>query len=286
MGPVQRSSPADRDLSGLVVLVTGASAGVGRATARRLAQAGAVVVGCARDPERLHAAAAEIGMEAVPCDVRDAGARRALVEEVLARHGRVDVLVNNAGIGWEGLVEDMAADDVEHVVQTNVTAVLDLTRLVLPSMLERRDGDVVMISSAAAFVALPPLTVYSATKWAVQGFVQGVRREVRTRGVRVHSVNPGFVRTEWLSRSMGHRPTEDEPGLRPSPGVAPERVAEAVARTLRRPASRTVSVPRVMGLSRLASVQPLRSVVDAVSSRTAAAAARGARRTARERTPG
>ncbi|WP_345714220.1 SDR family NAD(P)-dependent oxidoreductase, partial [Kineococcus glutinatus] len=274
-------------LAGRVVLVTGVTSGIGRASAAALLAAGALVVGCARDGERLAEVAARLpGLRVRGCDVTDAGQRRDLVEHVLAEHGRVDALVANAGVGWEGLVAQMGAEDVERLYATNVVGVVDLTRLLLPQMLARGDGDVLVVSSAAAFVALPPLTVYSSTKWAVQGFADGLRREVRGRGVRVHTVNPGFVRTEWLSRSLGHRPSEREPGLRPSPGVAPERVAAAVLSCLAAGRSRTVSVPRAMGLARVLTVQPLRAGLDAVWSRAAPSLARGARRVARERTPG
>jgi NADP-dependent 3-hydroxy acid dehydrogenase YdfG len=265
---------------GRVVLVTGASAGIGRATAERLAAGGAQVVGCARHDERLRAAADEIpGMDGRSADVTDAGERAALVEAVLAEHGRIDVLVNNAGIGWQGLVEDMSADDVANLYANNVVAGVDLTRLVLPGMLARGDGDVVFTSSGAAFVSLPPLTVYSSTKYAVDGFVEGLRREVWARGVRVHSVNPGPVRTEWLARSRGRQPAEGEAEAkgRLSPGVPADWVAAAIERSVTRPWPRTVSVPRVVGLGRLLAVQPLRTVVDLATGLAAGRLAREAR---------
>jgi NAD(P)-dependent dehydrogenase (short-subunit alcohol dehydrogenase family) len=271
-------------VQGRVVLVTGATSGIGRAVAARLAAAGAQVVGCARDPGRLaEVAAAEPGWDLRRTDVTDPDQRAELVDGVLADHGRIDVLVNNAGIGWQGLVEDMPADDVEQLYRTNVIAPVDLTRRVLPGMLARGDGDVVFTSSGAAFVALPPLTVYSSTKYAVDGFVEGLRREVWTRGVRVHSVNPGPVRTEWLARSRGAEPDEGE--APPSPGVPTDWVAAAVHRSVTRPWSRTASVPRVVGLGRLLAVQPLRTVVDVATGVTATRLARGGRALAEDRTP-
>ena len=270
---------------GRIVLVTGATSGIGRAVAARLAAAGARVVGCARDPDRLaEVAAAEPGWELRRADLTDADQRADMVDGVLADHGRIDVLVNNAGIGWQGLVEDMPADDVEQLYRTNVIAPVDLTRRVLPGMLARGDGHVVFTSSGAAFVALPPLTVYSSTKYAVDGFVEGLRREVWTRGVRVHSVNPGPVRTEWLARSRGVEPDEGE--APPSPGVPAEWVAAAVHRSVTRPWSRTASVPRVVGLGRLLAVQPLRTAVDVATGLTATRLARGGRDLAESRTPG
>ena len=165
-------------------------------------------------------------------------------------------------------------------------ATVDLTRRVLPAMLARGDGDVVMISSGAAFVALPPLTVYSSTKWALDGFVEGLRREVIGRGVRVHSVNPGPVRTEWLARSAGYQPEEGDSAQRLSPGVPAVRVAAAVERVATSGYSRTVSVPRIVGLGRLLGVQPLRAAVDiGVGLSSARLAARGHRMAARRAAP-
>jgi short-subunit dehydrogenase len=275
-----------RSMAGRVVLVTGATAGIGRLTAERLADAGATVVGCARDELRLREVASRRpDLDLRHCDVASPGQRAALVAGVLADHGRIDVLVNNAGLGWQGLVEDMDEDDVERLYTTNVIAPVDLTRRVLPGMLARRDGDVVLTSSGAAFVSVPPLTVYCSTKYAVDGFVEGLRREVWARGVRVHSVNPGPVRTEWLARSAGYQPTEADGRHRLSRGVPAEWVAAAVHRSLTRPWPRTVSVPRVIGLGRLLAVQPLRTVVDVAAGVSAARLARFGKAAAERRTP-
>jgi NADP-dependent 3-hydroxy acid dehydrogenase YdfG len=273
-------------VDGRVIIVTGASSGIGRATTLRLARAGATVVACARDEARLAEVAAKTsGIEPRRCDVTSPADRAALVDGVLARHGRIDALVNNAGIGWEGLVEEMESGDVEQLVNTNVTALIDLTRLVLPGMLERRSGHIVMTSSSAAWVSFPPLTVYAATKYAVDGFVEGLRREVWRRGVVISSVNPGPVATEWLARSQGYEPDEGDTEVRRNPGVPPEWVAAAIERSLRRPYGRTVGVPRLTGLLRLAAVQPVRSVADLVFGMTAGSLSSFAKRLTAETTP-
>lgn len=175
---------------------------------------------------------------------------------------RVDALVHNAGLGWAGLVEDMTLEDVERLYHTNLIAFTDLTRLLLPQMLRRRDGDVVVVSSGAAWVATPPLTVYSSTKFGVDGFVEGLRREVWRRGVRVHSVNPGLVSTEWLSRSRGYEPRRQDPVAPLSRGVPAAWVASAVEHSLTRGYSGYLSVPRPVGLARLLRLQPLRGMAD------------------------
>jgi NADP-dependent 3-hydroxy acid dehydrogenase YdfG len=252
-----------RSLSGRVALVTGVTAGIGRALAVRLLDAGATVVGCARDAERLRAVAAELpGLVPVRCDVRDRLDRASLVAGTVERYGRVDVLVDNAGVGYVGAVVDMTADDVERVLETNTVGAVDLARLVLPGMLARGDGDVLFVSSAAVWLITPPLTVYGASKHAVDGFVQGLRREVAGAGVRVHSVNPGFVATEFLARALGQRPRERDPRVRPAPGVDPDRVARIAERELRAGRGRTVAVPRAVGLGRLLGLPPLSHAAD------------------------
>ena len=119
----------------------------------------------------------------------------------------------NAGLGWAGLVEDMPGEAVTGIVALNLTGAIELTRLALPHLLaaaaERGRADVVAVSSVAAWSQVPPLTVYSATKAGLAGFVKGLRREVTARGVRVHTVNPFFVETEWLARGHGHPPVSD-----------------------------------------------------------------------------
>jgi NAD(P)-dependent dehydrogenase (short-subunit alcohol dehydrogenase family) len=240
------------------------TAGIGRAVARDLLADGAAVVGCARDGQRLELVAAELpGLITLQCDVREQGERAALVSTALDRFGRVDVLVHNAGLGYVGAVADMTAEDVERIIDTNVTALIDLSRLVLPGMQRQGYGDVLVVSSVAAWVSLPPLTAYAASKRAVDGFVEGLRREV-PHGIRVHSVNPGFVSTEFHARALRMHPREDDPGLRRPPGVAPDAVSGRVLRELRRGRGRTVAVPRVLGLARLVRLPGLSHALELV----------------------
>jgi len=251
-----------------VVLVTGASSGIGRECALAFARRGDVVVGIARHaPALQELAAAHPGIHVETCDVTDPAERAALVQRVLAAHGRIDVLVNNAGVGVLGYLDELEADDVERVYATNVVAVTDLTRLVLPGMRARGGGAVVMISSVAAWASVPPATVYSSSKFAVQGLVEGLRRELRGSGVRVHSVNPAPIATDYLARAADRSPQPGDPDRPKPPGFPPSWVADAVldAADAGRPTTR--SVPRLGGLVRLARVQPVGALLDVVFGR-------------------
>jgi short-subunit dehydrogenase len=251
-----------RRVRGKVVVLTGASAGIGRETAVRLARRGATVVACARDLDRLTALAAEVpGVEPVRCDVSVAADRAALVAGVLDRHGRVDALVNNAGLGWQGGVAEMPLAKVEELYATNVVGLVDLTRLVLPSMLAARSGDVVNVASMAGYVAFPPYSVYCSTKHAVVGFTDALRREVRLRGVRAHLILPGPIRTEFIPRSTGYEPLPGAPETRIG-GFPAWWVAAAIERCLTRPWARTAAVPRVFGAGRVVQVSGVRQAVD------------------------
>src|ERR687889_756029 len=273
-----------------VVLVTGGSAGIGRSTVTRLARDGARVVTCARGGDRLEQAVGALpGVSTVAADVADAADRDRLLDRVLDEHGRLDAVVLNAGLGWAGLVEEMPGDEVERLIGLNLTGVVQLTRSALPHLLsaaaQRGRADVVTVASAAAWSQVPPLTVYSATKAGVRGFVKGLRREVTARGVRVHTVNPGPVATEWLARGHGSPPVSDaDAPARLSRGIRSERVAEQIGRCLTSPWSRTVAVPRWMGLARLGEVPPVDRVLDLVLSRQADRIRRVTARTVERRT--
>src|SRR3954470_10814470 len=255
-----------------VVLVTGGSAGIGRVTVARLAAEGGRVVTCARDGNRLEEALRLLpGVTGVVADVTDAADRAILVERVLQEHGRLDAVVLNAGLGWAGLLEDMPGQAIEDLVALNLTGAIELTRLTLPHLLasarERGRANVVAVSSVAAWTQVPPLTVYSATKAGLDGFVKGLRREVTARGVRVHTVNPFFVRTEWLARGHGRPPASDADARgRLSRGNAPERVAGRIAGCLTSPRSRTVAVPRWAGLARMGEMPPVNRALDRILS--------------------
>lgn len=190
-------------LAGQVIIITGASAGIGEATARRLARGGAKVVITARRPDRLETLAREIDPSgtrvlAVAGDITSDTDRRKLVEAALAKFGRIDGLVNNAGYGTRGPVEIAPIDVIRKNYETNVFSLIALTQLVLPAMRERGSGCIVNIGSVAGRIARPLSSIYDSTKHALEALTDGLRGELKPFGVRVTLIRPGFILTEFV----------------------------------------------------------------------------------------
>jgi len=252
-------------IRGSVAVVTGASSGIGWETALLLARKGALVRAVARSEDDLdRLAGTHPNITSHVADLADPEQRASLARSA----GDVDILVNNAGLGWTGLVEDMPAERVRLLFEVNVMALVDLTQQVLPGMLERKQGRVVNVASVVSWVSAPPFTMYAATKFAVQGFSEGLRREVAGRGVAVSTVNPGPIATKFWVRSNGEdRPSQHLIGDLKT-GLPPSFAARAVLRAVRLgafPGYGTIAVPRFLGLARLAAVPGLRLVVNAGS---------------------
>ena len=193
------------DLSGRVALVTGASRGIGRAIAQRLAAQGAFVVAAARG-ENAKATAEEISAsggkaESVRLDVTEAGAAEQFVAGALERHGRIDILVNNAGITRDQLLLRMKRDDWEAVIATNLTAAFALTQAVLKPMIKQRGGRIVCISSVVGQSGNAGQANYAASKAGLIGFSKAVALEVASRGITVNVVAPGMIETD-MTRGM------------------------------------------------------------------------------------
>ncbi|GER79376.1 MAG: oxidoreductase [Anaerolineaceae bacterium] len=234
------------DWKNQTAIVTGASSGIGEATARRLAAAGMRVVLVARRMERLLGLRAEIASaggkaEALAADLGSEAERRRVFEQV----GAADVLVNNAGFGWYGYFNEMRWETARDMLQVNVEAAAHLTTLFLPGMRERNRGHIVNVGSISGNIPSQGIALYGATKAFLDNFTTALARELR--GTRVHAsvVRAGPVRTEFgeaaLSRENGgHVPTEKV-------GVTSEVVAREIWRLLQRP-RRVVYVPRWMGI--------------------------------------
>ncbi|MFF7792337.1 oxidoreductase [Streptomyces sp. NPDC007991] len=180
-----------------VWLITGASSGFGRAIAEAALAAGDVVVGAVRRPEALDdlVAAHPDRVEALRLDVADTGAAEAAVRDVVARHGRIDVLVNNAGRTHVGAFEETTEEELRALFEVHVFGPAALTRAVLPSMRERRSGAIVQMSSMGGQMSFAGFSAYSATKFALEGMSEGLADEVAEFGVKVLIVEPGAFRT-------------------------------------------------------------------------------------------
>jgi NAD(P)-dependent dehydrogenase (short-subunit alcohol dehydrogenase family) len=179
-----------------VALVTGASSGIGAALARELASRGWLCVLLARREERLRALASEVGGEYEVCDVSDREAVDACAARVLERHPAVKLLVNNAGIPARASFLEGDPERIEQVVRTNYLGGVWCLRAFLPGLEAARPSDVVNVVSVAGTVAFPPSGPYSASKHAQLAFSRAMSASLRSRGIRVHTVNPGFVETE------------------------------------------------------------------------------------------
>lgn len=227
-------------LQGKVALVTGASSGIGRALARALAAEGASLALAARSAERLAAVAEEVGAEdtlVLPADLGAGAEVERVVGETLARFGRIDILLANAGLYLPGDVAEADPEAMDAVVAINVNGVFRSVRAVLPGMIERGSGDIVVTSSVSGHQAIPWEPVYSATKHAVQAFVHGVRRQAAPHGVRVGAVAPGVVLNELWGFTD---PAAIEAKVAAREGLRSEDVADAVIFTLTRPANVTI----------------------------------------------
>ncbi|ROO25209.1 SDR family NAD(P)-dependent oxidoreductase [Salinisphaera orenii] len=186
------------DFSGRTVLVTGASAGVGRASARAFAAAGAHVVCAARGRERLAAVAAEVGGTAIVADVSHPEDCRRLVEETLAAGGGLDVLVNNAGCHHRGPVAQRSAEELGAMVDANLRAPIVLTRLALDALRASPAGAVVNVASIAGQMPLAGSATYSATKFGLRAFTRALAEELADTGVHVSAVSPGPIATDFI----------------------------------------------------------------------------------------
>jgi short-subunit dehydrogenase len=221
-----------------VIAITGASAGIGRATALRLARDGAALAICARRADRLDAVAVEItraGGQALPivADVTRADDMNRLVARSVERFGRLDVMMCNAGFGIAGAIDDIAPDQMQKLMDINYTGTYHATRAALPLFRRQRSGHVIMVSSIVGKRGVPFMGAYSATKFAQVGLAECLRSELRGSGIHVSVVYPVSTETEFfevMSRETGTAVTR---AMGPRQSV--EQVADAIAKAIRRP---------------------------------------------------
>lgn len=210
-----------------VVLLTGASSGIGRATALRLATTGWRQLLSGTDTGRLTEVALQSGGRALPADLCRPDGPESLAAQALEVTGRVDALIANAGVGWRGPFAEMPTLTIDQLVELNLTAPMRLVRLLLPGMLERGAGRIVLVGSIAGSVGVGGEAVYAATKAALVMFAECLRYELRHTGIHVCLVHPGAVDTPFFAR----RGTPYDRGW-PHP-ISPDRVATAILAALR-----------------------------------------------------
>ncbi len=220
-------------LPGSTCLVTGASGGLGATIARRLHREGARLVVTGRRRDELTAIAGDLGN-----DTRVVTADLARLEDVVrlaTETGSVDVLVANAGLPANGELADLSVEDIARAVDVNIRSTLLLTRLLLPAMLERGSGQVVIMGSLAGLAATPRSSVYNASKFALRGFGHALREELRSSGVGVSLVSPTFVSEAGMWAETGVRAAHPE--------VSPARVADAVVRAITKNSAEILVAP-------------------------------------------
>src|ERR687895_2630789 len=231
------------NLGGRTALVTGASGGLGQAIARALVRRGASVVLTARRVEVLEPLAAETGGRALTCDLSD----RASVERLVEEAGPVDVLVANAGIPGSGPIESFSLEEIDRAIDVNLRAPMVLARLMCEGMAERGGGQIVFVSSLSGKSGTVGSSVYAATKFGLRGFAQGLREDLRPRGVGVSTVFPGFIREAGMFHESGAR-LPFYVGTK-----TPEDVARAVVRAIERERAEADVAPLQLRLGVVAS---------------------------------
>jgi NADP-dependent 3-hydroxy acid dehydrogenase YdfG len=187
-------------------LVTGCSTGFGRAIAKAILIAGDKLIATARNPDAIEDFVTEYPEQAIAIalDVTNVDSITAAVQTGVDQFGSIDVLVNNAGFGMVGAVEELSDGEIRRQFDTNVFGLLNVTRAVLPHMRERRAGHILNLSSIAGLVPAPGLGAYAATKHAVEAFSESMAQELKPLGVRVTIIESGNFRTDWAGRSMSH----------------------------------------------------------------------------------
>src|SRR5262245_16481589 len=217
-----------------VVLITGASNGIGRRLAIDLAARGAIVVGCGRSPERLQAVSAEMQSTsprstAIACDVAKLDQVREMVNRVLANFGKIDILINNAGIGMRTPFVETAIEVIEALMRTNYLGAVYCTHEALPSMIARGSGHIVNISSGAGKIGTLNIAGYCASKFAMNGLSESLYYELKPLGINVSVICPGPVRTDF-NKSFADIPPKSPTSLVDGPEFVSAAVIKAIER--------------------------------------------------------
>jgi len=235
------------DFKDQVVMITGASNGIGKQVATDLAARGAIVAGCGRSIERLRDTLKEVRRASpssamIGCDVGDAEQVQGMVAKIVADFGKIDVLINNAGVGMRKPFIETDLKTIEEIIRTNYLGAVYCTKAVLPHMIARRAGHVVNISSGAGLIGALNMAAYCASKFALNGWSESLYHELKPLGIDVSIVCPGPVQTEF-SRDF----RDSQPKAAPNLIVPVEAVAQAVIKVLENKHFEVV-LPRWLGL--------------------------------------
>ena len=209
-----------------VILITGASSGMGYQTARILAEQGHRVYGAARRVEKIEELA-PYGVQALRLDITNEQSVTQVVQELIEREGRIDVLINNAGYGYFGAIEDVPISDAKHQFEVNIFGLARITQEVLPYMRAQKSGRIVNLASVAGHVTLAFGAWYNATKYALEAFSDALRMEVKPFGIDVVIIEPGAIRTDWGIIAADHLRDVSKGGAYEQDG---SRVAEGLRR--------------------------------------------------------
>ncbi len=220
------------DIKGKVVIVTGATSGIGLATARHLSSLGAMVVLAARSKDRLEGIGKELpGSLPVVTDMRKPKDIERLVKAALKKYGRIDVLINNAGQGLLGNVESFDIEEYKEIMELNLFAIVRAMQLVIPIMREQGSGVIVNVSSQVTRAHIPGLAAYSSTKYALNSISLTAREELGRDGIKVCIVLPTGTDTGFMKNSLGESPYWEKEGR--MGGDPPEKVAKRIAELIR-----------------------------------------------------
>jgi len=223
-----------------VVVITGASSGLGEATARTLAELGAHVVLGARRADRLQALVDEItagggSAQAVPTDVTELDQVKQLVDAAMQAHGRIDVMINNAGLMQQSPLESLKVNEWDNMIDINIKGVMYGIAAALPIMKEQQGGHIINVSSVAGHKVIPPGTVYCATKHAVRAITEGLRSEVTPYNIRSTVISPGAVDTELPSHITEEGVAEAMQGFYDQVAIPADSFARAVVYAMSQP---------------------------------------------------
>jgi NAD(P)-dependent dehydrogenase (short-subunit alcohol dehydrogenase family) len=212
-------NPAVFSLTNKLALITGGGAGIGLEIARCMISAGATVVITGRTESRLQEASKNLGEQAhyVVNDVTELEKLDALVEEIESRFGNIDILVNNAGINMKKPALEVSDEDFARIINTNLTAVFSLTRVVAKKMVARESGSIIMISSMAAYYGIDRVVAYASSKSGLEGMVKVLASDLSKFNVRVNSVAPGFIETNMMKAAFGTDPDRMNKALNRTP---------------------------------------------------------------------